>query len=157
MKMLSLITILITLLLTGCVKEANLTRVNPQILPIENKHISTYDSKNDLITFYYFYTKEGKLVVEEWSKILPFRVEFMDLWITGLGHDLERLTHKNADTIEKALMYGAKQKGMVTLHVGTNDYILDNAFAQEIVDVINTYEEKMKRYDDDREFPFPKR
>lgn len=156
MKTLSLICILIVALLTGCApKVANLTLVNPQMLPVENKHISTYDSKNDLITFYHFYTKEGKLVVEEWSKILPHRVEYMNLWITGLGHDLERLTHKNANTIENALMYGARQQGMRSLHLGQNDYILDNSFAQEMVDVITAYEEKMKRYEKDLDFPLP--
>lgn len=158
MKTFSLIvTIFIAFLLTGCVKEANLALINPHFMPLEDKHISTYESKNDLITFYHFYTKEGKLVVEKWSKVLPHRVEYMNLWISGLGHDLERLTHKNASTIEKALMYGANQQGMQSLHVGQNDYILDNTFAKEMVDVITNYENKMKRYDEDREFPFSRR
>ncbi|MBV5278130.1 MAG: hypothetical protein J0647_03675 [Campylobacteraceae bacterium] len=141
------------LLFSGCVKEANLSFIAPQII-VENNHFSVYDATNDRITFYYFYKKEGKMVVEEWSKILPFRVEFMDLWVTGLGHDLRRLTEGKAETIKDALMYGAQKQGMRSLHVNQNDYILDNQFANDMVSVIRAYEEKMERYNRDRDFPF---
>lgn len=150
-----LLTVLI-LFFTGCTKEANLTILNPQITynqSFEDKKISVYDSKNDLVTFYHFYTKEGKLMEDVWSYLLPFRVEFMDMWMTGLGHDLRRLTANNAETIKDALLYAAKEQGMVSLHVGMDDYIIENKFAEEIVDAIKMYEERMKRYERRRDFP----
>lgn len=89
-----------------------------------------------------------------WSKMLPFRVEFMDLWVTGLGHDLRRLTDGKAETIKDALMFGAQKEGMRSLHVNQNDYILDNQFAKDMVSAIKSYEDKMARYNNDRDFPF---
>lgn len=141
------------LFLSGCAKEANLSFIQPQIA-IEGQHFSVYDTQNDRIVFYYFYTKEGKMMEETWAKTLPFRVEFMDLWISGLGHDLRRLTGGKAENIKDALLFGASQQGMKSLHVNENDYILDKAFANDMVRIIRAYEEKMDRYNKDRDFPF---
>ena len=143
----------IFLLLSGCAKEANLGFIQPQIT-IEGQHFSVYDTQNDRIVFYYFYTKEGKMMEETWAKTLPFRVEFMDLWVSGLGHDLRRLTGGKAETIKDALLFGASQQGMKSLHVNENDYILDKQFANDMVNIIRAYEEKMDRYNKDRDFPF---
>ena len=141
------------LLMSGCAKEANLSLIQPQIA-VENQHFSVYDTQNDRIVFYYFYAKEGKMMEETWAKMLPFRVEFMDLWVTGLGHDLRRITNGKAETIKDALMFGASQQGMKSLHVNENDYILDKQFAEEMVSMIKAYEERMDRYNQDRDFPF---
>lgn len=138
--------------LSGCAREANLSLIQPQIT-IENQHLSVYDTYNDRIVFYHFYVKDGKMMEETWAKTLPFRVEFMDLWITGLGHDLRRLTHNKAENIKDALMLGAQEMGMKSLHVNEKDYLLDNQFANEMVSVIRTYEERMERYERDRMFP----
>lgn len=143
----------IFLLLSGCAKEANLGLIQPQIT-IEGQHFSVYDTQNDRIVFYYFYTKEGKMMEETWAKTLPFRVEFMDLWVSGLGHDLRRLTGGKAENIKDALLFGASQQGMRSLHVNENDYILDKQFANDMVRIIRAYEEKMDRYNNDRDFPF---
>ncbi len=143
----------ILLFLSGCAKEANLSFIQPQMV-IEGQHFSVYDTQNDRITFYYFYTKEGKMMEETWAKTLPFRVEFMDLWVSGLGHDLRRLTGGKAETIKDALMFGAQEQGMKSLHVNENDYILDKQFATEMVSIIRAYEEKMDRYNKDKDFPF---
>ena len=91
---------------------------------------------------------------QTWGKILPFRVEFMDLWVTGLGHDIKRLTANHAEEIRPALMYNAKIQGLKTLHVNQKDYLIETDFAEQMVDVIEQYEEKMKRYERDRKFPF---
>ena len=137
--------------LSGCAQEANLSLIQPQII-IENQHLSVYDTQNDRIVFYHFYLKDGKMMEEVWAKTLPFRVEFMDLWITGLGHDLRRLTHDQAENIKDALMFGAHEKGMRSLHVNEKDYLLDNQFASDMVSVIRAYEERMKSYERDRMF-----
>lgn len=137
--------------LSGCAQEANLSLIQPQIM-IENQHLSVYDTQNDRIVFYHFYLKDGKMMEEVWAKTLPFRVEFMDLWITGLGHDLRRLTHDQAENIKDALMFGAQEKGMRSLHVNEKDYLLDNQFASDMVSVIRAYEERMKPYEKDRMF-----
>ena len=149
---LSLIFVIL-LLLSGCAREANLSFIQPQ-MAIEGQHFSVYDTQNDRIVFYYFYTKEGKMMEETWAKILPFRVEFMDLWVSGLGHDLHRLTEGKAESIKDALLFGAQQQGMKSLHVNENDYILDNKFANEMVSIIKAYEERIDRYNNDRDFPF---
>jgi len=115
--------------------------------------ITVYDSKNDTIVFYTFFKKDGILMEKSWAKMLPFRVEFMDLWVTGLGHDLRRLTQNEAETIKDALMYAAKKEGLKPLHVNQNDYIIEGVFAQEMVDAIESYEEKMRRYEKDKRFP----
>lgn len=140
-------------LLSGCAKEANLSFIQPQ-MTIEGQRFSVYDTQNDRIVFYYFYTKDGKMMEETWAKTLPFRVEFMDLWVSGLGHDLRRITGGKAESIKDALMFGASQQGMKSLHVNENDYILDKAFANDMVSIIRAYEEKMDRYNKDRDFPF---
>ena len=67
--------------------------------------------------------------------------------------DIKRLTDNNADNPRDALMYHARQKGFVSLHVNQEDYLLDNDFANKMVDLINAYEEKMRRYEKEREFP----
>lgn len=94
------------------------------------------------------------MMEEIWAKTLPFRVEFMDLWVSGLGHDLRRLTGGKAETIKDALLFGAGQQGMKSLHVNENDYILDKVFATDMVSIIRAYEEKMDRYNKDKDFPF---
>lgn len=141
------------LLLSGCAKEANLNLIQPQ-LAIEGQEYSVYDIQNDRIVFYRFYLQEGRMMEKVWSKVLPFRVEFMDLWVTGLGHDLRRLTEGKAETIKDALMFGAQKQGMRSLHVNQNDYILDNQFAKDMVSAIKSYEDKIARYNNDRDFPF---
>ncbi|MDD3343353.1 MAG: hypothetical protein PHR87_07250 [Sulfurospirillaceae bacterium] len=142
-------------MLAGCAaKEANLSTITPQLLPLEGKEISVYDTKNDRITFYHYVTKEGKLLEQTWTKTLPFRITFMEMWASGLGHDLRRLTHNQAETLKDALMVGAREKGLVSLHVGKNDYILDNTFAHEMVDAIKTFEERMQRYNRDADLPY---
>lgn len=143
----------ILMLLSGCAKEANLSFIQPQ-MAIEGQHFSVYDTQNDRIVFYYFYAKDGKMMEETWAKTLPFRVEFMDLWISGLGHDLRHLTGGKAESIKDALLFGASQQGMKSLHVNENDYILDKQFADDMVRIIKAYEEKMDRYNKDRDFPF---
>lgn len=148
-----LILCLTLFLLSGCTKPANLSLIQPQ-LAIEGQEFSVYDTQNDRIVFYFFFMQEGKMMEKVWSKMLPFRVEFMDLWVTGLGHDLRRLTDGKAETIKDALMFGAQKEGMRSLHVNQNDYILDNQFAKDMVSAIKSYEDKMARYNNDRDFPF---
>lgn len=144
---------LIVLILSGCApKEITPSALNPTINYTQGE-ISVYDTKHDMIVFYTYTQKDGKLLEQSWAKMLPFRVEFMDLWVTGLGHDLRRLTNNHAETIKEALLYGAHQKGMSPLHVGENDYLLDLQFAHGMVDAINSYEERMRRYERDRRLP----
>ncbi len=143
------------LLFAGCsAKEANLAVIAPQVLPLEGKEISVYDTKNERITFYSYVTKEGKLLEKSYATILPFRITFMEMWASGLGHDLRRLTHNQAETVKEALMVGAREKGMIVLHKGKEDYILDNTFAHEMSDAIKTFEERMKRYNRDDDLPY---
>lgn len=147
--------LIVLLFLTGCApKKVDLATLNPTFLPNQEQRIAVYDVGQDSILFYEFSFENGILVERTWGKMLPFRVEPMDLWITGLGHDLRRLTNGHAETIKDALMYHAKLQGMQTLHVNQKDYIIDDAFAHEMRDIINAYEERMKRYDKEREFPF---
>jgi len=40
-----------------------------------------------------------------------------------------------------------------TLHVNQKDYIIDYEFARDMQSAIDRYEEKMKHYERDREFP----
>ncbi|NCD10979.1 MAG: hypothetical protein EOL93_00375 [Epsilonproteobacteria bacterium] len=150
------ILILLNLLfLMGCApKIVNVATINPSITPLPHQTIAVYDESMDAILFYEFSQKDGLLMQQTWGKILPFRVEFMDLWVTGLGHDIQRLTHGNAEEIRPALMYNAKKQGLKTLHVNQKDYLLNQSFAEEMVDAIEEYEEKMKRYERDRRFPF---
>jgi len=142
------------LFLTGCApKEVNLMTINPLIKPLPHQTIATYEPERDLILFYEFSLENSVLVERTWGKMLPFRVEFMDLWVTGLGHDIKRLTNNHAETIKDALMWAAHKEGMNALHVSQKDYIIDRQFAHDMVDAIEAYEEKMKRYDKDRRFP----
>ncbi len=142
------------LFLTGCApKEVNLASINPTLNLEKSLHVSVYDTDNDRIVFYTFFLKDGLWMEQTWGKVLPFRVTFMDLWVSGLGHDLRRLSDNQAENIHDTLMFGARQQGLKTLHVNQKDYLLDTTFAQEMVDVIKAYEEKMERYNKDREFP----
>lgn len=146
--------IAILLLLSGCAPKAVDTKsLNPSF-HLQNHHIiSVYETKNDTIVFYEFFLQNGVWMSHTWGKMLPFRIQFMDLWVTGLGHDLKRLTDNHADNPHDALMYNARQKGLISLHVNQEDYLLDVDFANKMVDAINAYEEKMKRYEKAREFP----
>ncbi|MDD2383519.1 MAG: hypothetical protein PHN18_04970 [Sulfurospirillaceae bacterium] len=142
-------------LLVGCgVKEANLAIIAPQVLPLEGKEISVYDTINDRITFYNYVNKDGKLLEKSWSTILPFRITFMEMWASGLGHDLRRLSHNQAETVKDTLMYGAREKGMISLHKDKNDYILDNTFAHDLSDAIKAFEEQMRRYERNDDLPY---
>jgi len=144
-----------TFILSGCApKEVNLASLNPVFKPTPNQTIAVYDPDLDTIMFHQFSLKDAVLVEQTWGKVLPFRVEFMDLWVTGLGHDLRRLTNGNAENIRDALMYNASLQGMQTLHVNQKDYIIDYEFARDMVSAIEHYEEKVKRYERDREFPY---
>ncbi|ATB70038.1 hypothetical protein FA592_02200 [Sulfurospirillum diekertiae] len=144
-----------TFLLSGCApKEVNLATINPVFKPMPDQIIAVYNPDQDTIIFHEFSLKNAILVEQTWGKVLPFRVEFMDLWVTGLGHDLRRLTNGNAETIKDALMYNAGLQGMQTLHVNEKDYIINYEFARDMVTAIDRYEEKVKRYERDREFPF---
>ena len=147
--------LLTSFFLLGCApKIVDLSTINPKITLQSPLETSVYDSENDRIVFYNFSLKDGVLLEKSWAKTLPFRVEFMDLWVSGLGHDLRRLTDNHAETIKDALMYGAQKEGMKTLHVNQKDYIIDIQFARKMVDAIKAYEEKMERYNKEREFPF---
>ncbi|WP_263833202.1 hypothetical protein [Sulfurospirillum oryzae] len=149
----SLLTAL--LFLTGCApKEVNLASINPVFKPMPNQIVAVYDTDRDLIEFHEFSLKNAVLVERTWGKVLPFRVEFMDLWVTGLGHDLRRFTNGHAETIKDALMYNASLQGMQTLHVNQKDYLINYEFAHDMVTAIERYEEKIKRYERDREFPY---
>lgn len=144
-----------TFMLSGCApKEVNLATINPVFKPMPNQIIAVYDPDRDTIMFHEFSLKNAVLVEQTWGKVLPFRVEFMDLWVTGLGHDVRRLTNGNAEELKNALMYNASLQGMQTLHVNQKDYIIGYEFARDMVSAIDRYEEKMKRYERDREFPY---
>lgn len=141
--------------LSGCApKEVNLATINPVFKPMPNQTIAIYNPDQDTIMFHEFSLKNAVLVEQTWGKVLPFRVEFMDLWVTGLGHDLRRLTNGHAETIKDALMYDANLQGMQTLHTNQRDYIINYEFARDMVTAIDHYEEKIKRYQRDREFPY---
>lgn len=154
----TLITTLLLLVLftlSGCApKEVNLATINPVLQPMPNQTIAIYNPDQDTIMFHEFSLKNAVLVEQTWGKVLPFRVEFMDLWVTGLGHDLRRLTNGHAETIKDALMYDASLQGMQTLHINQRDYIIHYEFARDMVTAIDHYEEKIKRYQRDREFPY---
>jgi hypothetical protein len=151
----TIILLFATFLLSGCApKEVNLASINPVFKPMPDQTIAVYNPDQDTIMFHEFSLKNAVLVEQTWGKVLPFRVEFMDLWVTGLGHDLRRLTNGNAETIKDALMYNAGLQGMQTLHVNQRDYIINYEFARDMVTAIDRYEEKVKRYERDREFPF---
>lgn len=144
-----------TFMFSGCApKEVNLATINPVLSPAPNQIIAVFDPDRDTIMFHEFSLKNAVLVEQTWGKVLPFRVEFMDMWVTGLGHDLRRLTNGNAETIKDALMYDANTQGMQTLHVNQKDYIISYEFARDMVTAIDRYEEKIKRYERDREFPY---
>lgn len=153
MRYFSFLLLLVTLLLSGCATQANLSLLHPSIQAqnLDNTNFSVYDTKNDRITFYQYYLKEGTLMERSWATRIPFRVSFMDLWVTGLGHDIKRITNNQAETIKEALMLKAQEKGMVELHPGQKDYLLDNTFAQDMSESIKAYEEKMKRYEYNRD------
>ena len=139
----------ITLLFfSGCANEVNLSLIQPKIA-IENQHLSVYDTQNERIVFYYFFMQDGKMMEEVWAKTVPMQVEFMALWMSGLGHDLRRITGGKAESIQDALMFGASEKGMISLHVNKNDYLLDNQFASDMVHIIRVYESKIVRYERD--------
>ena len=146
--------VIIALFISACApKMVDIKSINPTIQLQNHQTLSVYEPKNDTIVFYEFFLKEGVWMSHTWGKMLPFRIEFMDLWITGLGHDIKRLTDNNADNPRDALMYNARQKGLISLHVNEKDYLLDSDFANKMVDFINAYEEKMRRYEKEREFP----
>ncbi len=141
-------------LLLGCApKIVDINHFNPSIHFEQTNTIAVFDSDNDRIVFYNFTLQQGTLLEKSWGKVLPFRVEFMDLWVTGLGHDIKRLTNNHAQTIKDALMWAAQKEGMKPLHVKHYDYIIDRTFAKEMVGAIESYEEKMRRYEKDRRFP----
>lgn len=151
----TLLLLSLTFILSGCApKEVNLASLNPTLKPMPNQIVAVYNPDQDTIMFHEFSLKNAVLVEQTWGKVLPFRVEFMDLWITGLGHDLRRLTNGHAETIKEALMYDASLQGMQTLHVNQKDYIINYEFARDMVTAIERYEEKMKRYERNREFPY---
>ena len=153
--LMTFILLFATLLLSGCApKEVNLATINPVLSPAPNQIIAVYNPDQDTIMFHEFSLKNAVLVEQTWGKVLPFRVEFMDMWVTGLGHDLRHLSNGNAETIKDALMYDAGLQGMKTLHVNQKDYIINYEFARDMVTAINRYEEKIKRYERDREFPY---
>ena len=150
-----LLYLLLTLLLSGCApKEVNLATINPILMPVPEQKVAVYDAERDLILFYEFSLKNSVLVEQTWGKVLPFRVEVMDLWVTGLGHDLRRISGGHAEEIKPTLLYFAAQKGMQPLHVNQKDYMIDYEVARDIVRAIDHYEEKIRRYERDREFPF---
>ncbi len=147
--------VIIALFISACApKMVDIKSINPTIQLQNRQVLSVYETKNDTIVFHEFFLKEGVWMSHTWGKMLPFRIQFMDLWITGLGHDIKRLTNNNADNPRDALMYNARQKGLISLHVNQEDYLLDSDFANKMVDFINAYEEKMRRYEKEREFPF---
>ena len=142
-------------LFLGCAPKAvDMASLNPALHPSSEQIIAVYNQEQDTILFYEFTFKNNVLVERTWGKVIPFRVEFMDLWVTGLGHDIRRLTNLHAEEIRPALMYAAEQNGMQTLHVNQKDYIIDNEFARSLITAIDRYEEKIKRYERDRDFPF---
>ncbi|MEZ7933527.1 MAG: hypothetical protein QMB67_01300 [Sulfurospirillum sp.] len=152
---LSILLFFLILIFSGCApKEVNLATINPVFKPMPNQIIAVYNQDQDTIIFHEFSLKNAVLVEQTWGKVLPFRVEFMDLWVTGLGHDLRRLTNGHAETIKDALMYDAALQGMQTLHINQRDYIINYEFARDMVTAIDHYEEKIKRYERDREFPY---
>jgi hypothetical protein len=146
------------LFFSGCApKELTLASFNPAINPIKEGKISTYNPKRDTIMVYTYTQKAGKIIETiDVGKVLPFRIEFMDLWVSGLGHDLRRITHNHAETLKESLMYGAEQKGMQILHVGDQDFVIDNDFAQQILEAVRRYEDNMKHYERDRRIPLLK-
>ena len=140
-------------LFLGCApKVVDVATLNPNISVTHNPRISTYAPTQGFITFYEFSLKNGVLVENSWWKKVPTRIDFMPLWTTGLGHDIRRLTNNHAQTLEDALMYNAQQNGMTKLYMQNEEYILDNTFADDIVEAIDDYEEKIRRYD--RDWPF---
>lgn len=145
-------------LLSGCApKELTRASFNPSIDPVKIGKISAYNPKKDTLMVYSYTMQEGKIIEHvEAGRVLPFRIEFMDLWVTGLGHDLRRITQNHAETLKESLMYGAEQKGMQTLHVSEQDLILDNDFAAQILDAVRNYDDKMKRYERERRIPLLK-
>lgn len=144
----------LTLLFLGCAPKAVDTHLlSPTFSPLQTPSISTYDKHNERIMFYEFSMQNGILMQKSWGKTLPFRVEFMNLWVSGLGHDLRRLSDNHAESIHDTLMYYAHKQGMQRLYINQEEYIIDTTFAKEMVDVIEAYEEKMKRYESDKRFP----
>ena len=153
--LMTFILLIATFFLSGCApKVVDLATINPVLSPTPNQIIAVYEPDRDTIMFHEFSLKNSVLVEQTWGKVLPFRVEFMDLWVTGLGHDIRRLTNGNAEEIKDALMYNASLHGMQTLHVNQKDYIIDYTFARDMVTAIDHYEEKIKRYQREREFPY---
>ena len=141
-------------LFSGCAPKAvDITTINPLLKPSPKQTIAVYEPDNDLILFHEFALENNQLVERITGKVLPFRVEFMDLWVTGLGHDIRHLTKGHAESIPDALMYAAKEKGMITLHTTKKDYIIEESFARDLITAINQYEEKMRRYERNRDFP----
>ncbi len=137
----------------GCApKVVDVASLNPSIPILQIPKISTYDPAGKYILFYEFSLKEGVLVEKSWWKMLPFRVDSMALWTTGLGHDLRRLSDNHSESIEGTLMYNAQKNGMTRLFLQRDEYIIDTRFAEEMVDAIEAYEEKMQRYDNDWRF-----
>ena len=137
----------------GCApKVVDVASLNPSVPILQQPRISTYDPIQEYIMFYEFSLEKGVLVERSWWKKIPFRIDSMALWTTGLGLDLRRLSNNHAETIHGALMYNAQKNGMTRLFLPREEYIIDTAFAQEMVDAIEAYEEKMRRYD--RNWPF---
>ncbi len=150
-----LLLILATFILFGCApKVIEPSSLNATLDIRKTPSLAVYDTLNERIMFYTYTAQEGKLLESSWGKVLPFRVEFMDMWVSGLGHDLRRLSDNNAETIHDALMYNARKLGLKSLHVSQKDYLIESEFARDMVDVITAYEEKMKRYENERDFFF---
>lgn len=156
MRFFKLTILLISIfLLNGCApKQLDVASINPIFKLQDQQTISVYETKSETILFYHFFLENGVWMSRTWGKILPYHVNFTDLWITGMGHDLRRVTDNQAETLYDALIFGARQKGLISLHVNQEDYLLDVDFATKMVDIINAYEEKMRRYEKKREFPF---
>lgn len=151
----TLLLIFAGIILLGCApKIIEPSSLNATINITKTPSLAVYDTLNERIMFYTYTLQEGKLLENSWGKVLPFRIDFMDMWVSGLGHDLRRLSDNNAQNIHDTLMYNARKNGLISLHVNQNDYLIESEFARDMVDVITAYEEKKKRYENDRDFFF---
>ncbi|MDD3323951.1 MAG: hypothetical protein PHN38_02350 [Sulfurospirillaceae bacterium] len=154
------IILLCLFFITGCTRVVSVQSINPKAIGFElpktdeqkiqtvlvGKSFVTYDTKDETITEHKYALKDGKLVVLEAVKIYPKDVEYMNKWVTGLGHELLRLSNQKADSIEGVLDDNAKKQGYIELHKGKKDFLIDKDFFEELKLIIDRYEETINRY-----------
>jgi len=140
------------LLFLGCAQKIDTSNLNDKTNLINinsSKTISTYNEKEGKITTYYFKKKNGELFAS-------YDITFTPIDYTGELYSplspmkmiLNRLSNRQAKTIEEALSLEVKKQNFTKLYKNKQEYIIGSSFARDLKWGIRDFNDKIERQED---------